>query len=174
MEINKDFLTITKDILENPNFIKMKEIPHHGKNNNTYQHSLTTALFTYETANKLHFKRQEVISVTRAALLHDFFCYDWRKKEYKKQFIDNKGVKKIKYLHCFIHPQIASENAEKYFDISAKQINAIQAHMFPLSTKFPKYKESWIVTFADKVIATKEIFNTCVSSMTQKNKRQEK
>lgn len=172
MKINKDFLSITKDILDNPDFEKMKEIPHHGKNNNTYEHSLTTALFAYKTANLFHLQRQDVISTTRAALLHDFFCYDWRKKEYKKQFTDRKGVKKIKYLHCFIHPQIASENAEKYFNISDRQLNAIQAHMFPLSSKFPKYKESWLVTLADKVIATEELFNTCLYAL--KIKRPEK
>lgn len=41
--------------------------------------------------------------------------------------------------------------------------NAILVHMFPLSlfnkTKFPKYKESWIITYIDKAVSLKDLPN---------------
>lgn len=162
MEDNKEFLAIIKDIVEHPRFEEMKNIQHHGKYNNTYIHSYKTALFAYKSAKFFGFSKQDIVSTTRAALLHDFFCYDWRKKTYKNDLEKLKGIKKIKNLHCFVHPIIAANNADKYFKISARQKNAIENHMFPLSFKYPKNKEAWIVTLADKVVATEEIFKTSI------------
>lgn len=163
MKNNDDFLLIIDDILQNKKFNTLKNIQHHGKNNNTYEHSYRTALCAYKLGMFFKFSNTELISVTRAAMLHDFFCYDWRLKEYKKQFGEIKGIEKAKYSHAFIHPQIACENAKKYFNISDKQADAIKNHMFPLTLTLPHYKEGWIVTLADKVIATKEICATCIN-----------
>ena len=57
-----------------------------------------------------------------------------------------------------VHPKIALINAKKYFDLDPKQENMIEAHMFPVSNVLPKYKESWIVTCADKVVASHEMY----------------
>ena len=44
------------------------------------------------------------------------------------------------------------------FDIDEKQANMIEAHMFPICNVMPKYKESWIVTSADKIVASHEMY----------------
>ena len=162
MKVNKDFLIIIDDIINHPEFKKMKNIQHHGKHNNTYIHSYKTALFAYKSAKFFGFSRQDIVSTTRAACLHDFFCYDWRKNVYKQDLEKLKGIRKIKNLHCFIHPIIAANNANKHFNISDRQKNAIENHMFPLSFDIPKNKEAWIVTLSDKVIATEELFKSSI------------
>ena len=51
------------------------------------------------------------------------------------------------------HPKIASTNAKKHFNLNKKEINIIESHMFPLVVKIkPKYKESYVVAFADKLV----------------------
>ena len=61
--------------------------------------------------------------------------------------------------HGFTHAREAMENYHKFFPnyIDTKIDNAILRHMFPLNIALPKYKESWIVTFADKTVAIKEL-----------------
>ena len=55
-----------------------------------------------------------------------------------------------------IHPDIALENARGEFTLNKIEENAIEAHMFPLSSTLPKYKESWVLTAVDKVVAIYE------------------
>ena len=43
-------------------------------------------------------------------------------------------------------------------DLGGKVKDVIVKHMWPLTIKFPKYKESYIVTFVDKYCATVEFF----------------
>ena len=51
------------------------------------------------------------------------------------------------------HPSIAKENAMNYFDLNEKEQNIIESHMFPISSVAPKYKEAWIVSLSDKIVA---------------------
>ena len=66
-----------------------------------------------------------------------------------------KAIKRYK-----IHPYIAYENSSKYYNLSEIEKDAIISHMFPWNLKMPKYKEGWIVTIADKLVATKEGYST--------------
>ena len=34
----------------------------------------------------------------------------------------------------------------------------IEAHMFPATLKLPKYAESWVITGADKIVASHEMY----------------
>ena len=53
----------------------------------------------------------------------------------------------------------SAENAEERFDISWKEKNIIQSHMYPMTLNTPPAsKEAWTVCLADKIIATKELF----------------
>ena len=85
------------------------------------------------------------VSLVRGALLHDFFLYDWH---------DKTAMPKA---HAYLHPLIAFDNAKKEFKLNAIEKNIIQSHMFPISIVMPKYKESWIVTMADKICTTNEV-----------------
>ena len=137
MKIKKEieFNKIISDILKNEIFINLGNEIHHGVTR--LEHSLNVARTAYNWAKKLKWDNYE--EITRAALLHDFFFSD--------------DIKDCNQLH---HQTIAARNAIKYFNINSKQQNIIAAHMFPLTKTMPKYKESWLVSFADKYCAIKE------------------
>jgi uncharacterized protein len=87
-------------------------------------------------------------SAARGALLHDFFLYDWRNH-------DVPDLPEHKY-HGVEHPKIALSNSEKHFILNDIEKDSIIKHMWPLTLVPPKYKESFIVSFADKYLASKE------------------
>ena len=51
----------------------------------------------------------------------------------------------------------ALKNSQERFEISAREADIIVKHMFPLTLRFPRYKESWLVTLVDKYLASKEV-----------------
>ena len=77
--------------------------------------------------------------------LHDFF-FNEDVKEY-----DTKKTLQI-------HPLYACQNAMLYFAIDDMQQNMIKSHMFPIFLERPKYKESFVLTIADKIVATHEMY----------------
>jgi uncharacterized protein len=83
-------------------------------------------------------------SMIRGALLHDFFLYDWHEKS------DRKG------LHGFTHPKTALENARRQFALNKREEDIILRHMWPLTPIPPKYRESYIVSFSDKICSVME------------------
>ena len=81
----------------------------------------------------------------RGALLHDYFLYDWHEKEAWHRF------------HGLRHPFFARANAEQDFpDLTARERNIIERHMFPLVVLPPTCREAWIVCLADKAVALRE------------------
>ena len=62
-------------------------------------------------------------------------------------------------MHAFRHPTIALENAEKYFDLNDTEREMIKKHMWPTTIVFPKRKETWIIVWADKTCAIRELLN---------------
>ncbi|MCI1965447.1 MAG: phosphohydrolase [Oscillospiraceae bacterium] len=83
-------------------------------------------------------------SMIRGALLHDFFLYDWHKKSNRKG------------LHGFTHPRTALENAQHQFQLNEREKDIILRHMWPLTPIPPKYRESFLVSFADKFCSVME------------------
>ena len=57
---------------------------------------------------------------------------------------------------CIIHPQLALENA-RAFGLSPMEEDIIGKHMWPLTAPLPYYKESYMVSLADKICATLEM-----------------
>lgn len=163
MTLYREFIMITKDILDHPEFQKTKEIIHHGKDNNVYTHSVSTAIFAYRVAKRFKLSETDISSITRAALLHDFVGYDWR--DGKPDNICYKGFKRIWHTHIFQHGFSAAENASGYFDLSKKQTDAIKKHMFPLVPMIPRYKEGWIITYSDKMVASREMTLAVIDSI---------
>ena len=140
------FFEIIKDITSNETVKQMKNFKQHC-NTSCYKHCMQVAYFTYITCKKL---KLDYVSATRAAMLHDLFLYDWRKK-YRN--IELSG------LHAFIHPKIALKNASNIFELNEIEKDIIEKHMWPVTFSFPKYKESYIVTVMDKYSACLEIYS---------------
>ena len=85
----------------------------------------------------------------RAALLHDYFLYDWHEH-------DAPGNKHPR-LHGFYHPGIAARNAKKDFNLTERELDAIRKHMWPLTILPPSHRESWVITMADKYVSSLEV-----------------
>lgn len=142
-----EYYDIVKDILSNKEFIKRKEFMHHGKIS-VYEHSLKVSIFAYKISKK--FKIGDYKKVAVGALLHDFYYKPWQDNKEKKPFFKK---------HGFVHAKEALDNSRKYFSnyLDEKVEDMILRHMFPLNIKPPKYKESWIVTLADKLVSLEAI-----------------
>ena len=60
-------------------------------------------------------------------------------------------------MHGFSHPGSACVNARNYFQITQKEQNIIQSHMWPLTFRhMPTCREAVIVCLADKYCAVEE------------------
>lgn len=84
-------------------------------------------------------------SAARGGLLHDFYFYDSR------------ATKPEQGIHCFRHPGIALENAEKHFPLNKVERDIIVKHMWPVTLTPPRYRESYVVTAMDKYCANREL-----------------
>ncbi|MBP7734641.1 MAG: hypothetical protein KA369_01585 [Spirochaetes bacterium] len=142
----KEFYDIINDIYRHEEFMKLKRFFHH--NSSIYAHVRDVAYFTYRACKYL---KLDYRSAARGALLHDFFLYDWRNH-------DEPDLHRDKY-HGIEHPRIALANAEKYFKLNDIEKDIIVKHMWPLTLVPPRYKESYIVTFADKYLSSKEFID---------------
>jgi len=135
---NEEYNTIIEDILKNKEFKKISNCKHHKTTR--LEHSKRVSMTAYKICKKLNL---DYVSAARGGLLHDFFLND---------YANENGYKLIKN-----HPKIALRNSRKHFKLNKKEENIIVSHMFPLNLKIiPKYKESYIVSFIDKVIGVYE------------------
>ena len=57
------------------------------------------------------------------------------------------------------HPKIALDNSMKYFVLNEVEKDIIVKHMWPLTLIPPKYQESFVVTFTDKYVSSKEFID---------------
>lgn len=150
----KDLFTRGKDIILSPEAQVMKEYIQHGETT-VFEHCVAVAKFSLLIA---HFLERTIRididkdSLVRGALLHDYFLYDWHIKG------------QAKGLHGFTHPGVAKRNADRDFTLNDIEKDIISKHMFPLTPFLPRYRESVIVSLADKWCALAETFKIDVSS----------
>ncbi|MDO4378745.1 MAG: HD domain-containing protein [Erysipelotrichia bacterium] len=144
-----------EDILLSEGMQKEKYLRHHG-DITCYQHSLSVALVSLYLADKYKWRINEK-SLIRGALLHDYYLYDWH------------VVDKSHRFHGFIHACKALKNAGRDFKLNDIEKDIIRKHMFPLNITLPKYRESWIVTLADKIVAFKEVTGSILAKLFWKN-----
>ena len=140
---DKEYVAVVADLLENELLQELDTITHHHYTTRL-NHSIFVSYVSYSIAKKFNLNYR---SVARAGLLHDFFI---------------EGREDIKQLkkgsHNYVHPKLALENAKKITEINDIEADIILKHMF-LCTRctFPKFKESFIVTFVDKYCAINEV-----------------
>ena len=155
----QNFSQITEDILCHPRFQALRERWHHGGENSLFDHSVDTARCAYQLARRFHLKEERVAAVTRAAMLHDFFCYDWRSPAHQRFVRRYSGLKRVSHMHAFTHGALAARRAGRLFHMDERQKAAITSHMFPLAP-MPRNSEAWILTLADKIVASREMSAT--------------
>ena len=142
------FKSYLEEIMSKKKYKKMNRYIQHG-NTTCLLHSIALAYFSYRLCKLLRIKVHEK-ELIRGALLHDYFLYDWHAKY--------KPTKDVG-LHGRIHPTIALFNARRDYDVNRIEADIIGSHMFPLTFKPPKYKESVIVCIVDKFCGIYEVFS---------------
>ncbi|URZ16081.1 HDIG domain-containing metalloprotein [Clostridium felsineum] len=138
----REFNKCISDLISEDIVLSMDKFIQHS-NVSCLDHCIYVSYISYSICKKL---KLDYRAAARGALLHDFFLYDWHKTKSKDG------------LHGFTHPYTALRNANNFFDLSEKEQDIIVKHMWPLTLKLPKYKESFVVVFADKYCAILEIF----------------
>jgi uncharacterized protein len=147
---NEEFQMIIKELINNKTVQEMKKYRQHYETN-CFDHCYMAAYYCYLICKKYNL---DYISATRAAMLHDLFLYDWRKKQ-----PDRPG------LHAFTHGKTACENACKIFDLNEKEKDIIIKHMWPVTILFPKSTEGFILTLVDKYCALSETIDVFESKL---------
>ena len=146
--LDKEYYKLTKTILENKEFLKRKNYAHHY-NESVYDHVLRVSYDCYQIGKKLKLDYQ---SLAIAGLLHDFYDKPWQS-----------NLKKVPFFkqHGFIHAEQAKINAQKIFPelVDNKIASMIKTHMFPLNKTIPQYRESWLLTFIDKIDSLEFLFH---------------
>ncbi len=138
---NEEFFEIIEPVLNVSEFQELNNIRHHGMTR--LDHCVRVAYYSYKVTK---FLGLDYKLVTKAAVLHDFFTNEVEDMSLLKRFTK--------------HPQIACDNACKYFDLNDKQKDIILKHMFPITLVPSKYIETYIVDFVDDVAA---IYERCYS-----------
>lgn len=134
------------ELLSAPAVQKMAAFIQHG-DTTCLQHVMAVAYFSLRLSRCLHVRchQREMI---RGALLHDFFLYDWHEKRGHHSW------------HGFTHPAAALRNASLLCPLTKRERDIIVKHMWPLTLKFPRYRESYIVCLADKICSLQETFRS--------------
>ncbi|WP_250278655.1 HD domain-containing protein [[Clostridium] colinum] len=139
-ELAQEFMECVKDIIHLDEIKQLDNFVQHC-NTSRLQHSLNVAYYSFLWAKK---RGLDYKSVARAGILHDLYLYDWRQVETEQH-------------HAFHHPKEALKNAEMLVELNEIEKDAIKNHMWPLSEAFPKYKESYILSWVDKYCAVVEV-----------------
>lgn len=142
---NEEFLQIANPIIKTNYYERLRAFIHHGRTS-IYEHSVDVAYQCFLYAKKKKCRLKELVI---AALLHDYYLYDWHdKKKYNR-----------KGLHGFTHPKTSVQNAIRDFNVSKDIQKIMISHMFPLTLfHIPTSKEGWVLSYYDKKCALKETF----------------
>ena len=146
---DEEYLKIVAPILSSLEFQKRKNWIHH-ENCSLYEHCLVVSYLSYRICKKRKWNYKDAAI---GGLLHDFYLRPWQNRVHEK-------VPFFKQ-HGFVHAHEAMENAYKFFPelMNDRIANIIERHMFPLNIIPPKYKEGWVVTYADKRLSMDVVVN---------------
>ncbi len=135
------YLEYTGDLLADELVKSMKNY-HHHKAITTHFHSLYVSYTVLKMAENM--KLENAREVTRAALLHDFYLYEWYTEKHEE-------------YHMTYHPKQSVKNIEEHFGkLSEMQKNMVLSHMFPMGVERPKSVGAWLLTLADKHCASED------------------
>jgi uncharacterized protein len=149
MIVDEDYESCVSDLIHHEAIQSMAAFIQH-RDITTLEHSISVSYYSYRLCKRLGLDYR---TAARGALLHDFCLYDWHLTRPQEG------------LHGFVHPAIALRNATEKFELNQMEKDIILKHMWPLTLNFPRYKESFVVTFTDKVISLMEILNPSYHSV---------
>jgi len=137
--------TYCADILAHPNMASEVRCIQHGSTS-VLAHSAAVAATAIVVARELQMP-VDAKALARAALLHDYFLYDWHVPDPSHR------------LHGFTHPYVAARNALRDYRASGHEQAIIRTHMFPFTPLPPTSREAWLVCLVDSALAAHETLN---------------
>lgn len=141
-ETDAEFFSLVGDLYCTPEVQSMRAYPQHS-DANRLDHIRAVTYMSYVISKRLSL---DVKAASRAALLHDLVYYDWHDPDFSHR------------PHGYRHPAFAVFNARLLNpSITKKEEKIILRHMWPLTPLPPSSAEGFVVTFADKYCASKEM-----------------
>ena len=135
--------SILRELEQEPALQEMKRYIQHGRVT-TYAHCRRVARTCYILNQRLRLGADRR-ALVRAAMLHDFYLYDWHERDASHKW------------HGFRHADAAVRNARRYFSVGDVEREAISCHMWPLNlSRLPRRREAWILCLADKYCSLAE------------------
>ncbi|SHJ68808.1 HD domain-containing protein [Parasporobacterium paucivorans] len=141
MDSNIGYEKCICDLIHNEAVLSMEKYIQHS-NISCLEHCIHVSYRSYRLCRRLGL---DYVSAARGGLLHDFFLYDWH--------IDKPG----NGLHGFSHPGTALRNATGKFSLNEMEKDIIERHMWPLTLRAPRYKETLVISLVDKYCSLVEI-----------------
>ena len=135
-----EFEEIVGDLLKSPEFNKLDICTHHYGVSRK-QHCINVAYYSFVVCRRLGLDYR---AAARAGLLHDLFYYEWQ----------SSGIGFME--HAALHSRVALENAAKLTELSELERDIIINHMWLCGSMWPRHRESYIVSMADKICAVWE------------------
>ena len=136
--IKKEYRSCIEDLAQNDLIHSLHDFAHHS-NISRLEHCLHVSYTSYLLCRKLGLNSR---SAARAACCHDFF--------FTIHLTKPTGASLLR------HPCMPGQR-QKSFLLNEIEEDLIVKHMWPVTIRLPRYKESYVVTLADKYCAYKEI-----------------
>lgn len=137
VDTDSEFYSYIEDLVNTQPVVQMKQYIQHGTTT-TFDHCLNVAYYNYLVCKRFGLNAR---SGARAGMLHDLFLYDWHYYPIKKW---------DRLRHGATHPIRACENACRYFELTECEKDIIRNHMFPMTLKRPRYRETVVIILVDK------------------------
>lgn len=144
----REYLTLVGDLLDAPEVVALHHYRHHRTTR--HQHVLNVSWYSFLMARRLH---MDAAATARAGLLHDLYYYNFRDWQSTKRH------------HIYHHPQQALDNASLLTDISPIEADVILNHMWPMSPRRPRYKETYLISCIDKYCCVLELAAGAISGI---------
>lgn len=141
LSLESEYFGYVRDLLGDRTVLSLSGFRHHI-GTTRFQHSLNVSYYNYKLCKLLHLDAR---SAARAGLLHDFFFY--RRKDHEK----------LMRSHSEEHSLTALYNASEMFSINELECDMILNHMWPMTHRLPRHRETYIITLVDKFCAVAEV-----------------
>ena len=132
------FEEIIDDLTRDEEVQALAALPQHRKNCTRLDHCIYVSYLSFLICRRLGL---DYVAAARAGLLHDFHYGG-----------EDAGIRRL-----WRHPHDALENACARYPLSEMERDIIVKHMWPLTKALPSYRESFVVSLADKICAMFEM-----------------
>lgn len=134
------FLDCVAPLLAEPMVKSLARYQQHTPATTRLDHCLLVAYISFLICRRMGW---DSTAAARGGLLHDLYLDSWP------------GSEDGALSRWRTHPAAALENARP-FGLSLREEDIIVKHMWPVTLALPRYKESYVVSFADKLAAVLE------------------